>query len=151
MQKFSPIKRRILNYLDSKGITKYEFYKNSGITRGTLDNPSGISESNIIKFLQYERNISLSWLITGEGEMLQKDQSGKPPPATRADDECKQEVEFYKRLLEKKEAELKQAYMDMGKLQANCKVKKESPYSDRTESFSKLTNKGEKTNEKSQS
>ncbi|MGC9332117.1 MAG: hypothetical protein ACP5DZ_09630 [Bacteroidales bacterium] len=84
--------------------------------------------------------------------MLQKDQAtGKPPPATKSDDACKQEVEFYKRLLKEKKAELKQAYMDMGKLQANCKVKKESPYSDRTQSFSKLTSKGEKTNEKSQS
>ncbi|MGC9330342.1 MAG: hypothetical protein ACP5DZ_00515 [Bacteroidales bacterium] len=96
-------------------------------------------------------SINANWLITVEGEMLQKDQNSKPPPAKRADDECKQELEFYKRLLEKKEAELKQAYMDKGKMQANCKSKKESSYSDRTQSFSKLTNKGEKTNEESQS
>ncbi len=70
MQNISSIKTRILEYIEFKGITKYEFYKNSKITRSVLDKDSGISETNIAKFIAYEPNINILWLITGEGEMF---------------------------------------------------------------------------------
>lgn len=66
----SLLKRKILEYLSKLGISKYEFYKNSGISRGTLDNTSGLTEENIFKFLQYAPNISLEWLLLDQGEML---------------------------------------------------------------------------------
>lgn len=59
------IKSRILQVLDNKGITKYKFYKDSGITRGTLDNDSGLSEDNITKALNYLDDIDVGWLILG--------------------------------------------------------------------------------------
>lgn len=76
MQHFSPIKKRILEYLNIKGVSKYQFYNDSGITRGVLDKKSGISEDNVSKFIAYEKNINLKWLIKGEGPML-KQQSNK--------------------------------------------------------------------------
>lgn len=66
----SPIKERILQYLNLKGITKYALYRDSGITRGILDQDTGISEDNLQKFLHFAQDISLTWLITGEGEIL---------------------------------------------------------------------------------
>ena len=66
----SLIKRNILDYLNSLGITKYEFYKNSGISRGTLDNTSGLTEENILKFLTYAPRVNPDWLILGKGKML---------------------------------------------------------------------------------
>lgn len=73
---FSPIKRRILQYLEFKGISKYQFYKNTSISRGTLDNDSGLTEENIAKFLAYYKDVNLYWLLRGEGEMLKSDSSG---------------------------------------------------------------------------
>lgn len=70
MQQISLIKKRILQYIDYKGITKYKFYQDSGITRGVLDKESGITEDNIAKFIAYEPNINFTWLLTGEGKML---------------------------------------------------------------------------------
>ncbi len=35
-QEKSPIKQNILLYLANKGVTPYEFYKKSGVTRGIL-------------------------------------------------------------------------------------------------------------------
>jgi phage repressor protein C with HTH and peptisase S24 domain len=75
MQDFSPIKKKILEVLDFKGLTKYEFYKKSGITRGVLDKESGISEDNIAKFIAYFPNINLVWLIRNEGKMFLNDQN----------------------------------------------------------------------------
>lgn len=69
-QNKSLIKRNILEYLSFKGISRYEFYKKSGISRGTLDNTSGLTEDNIGKVLAYCTDLSLVWMLTGEGEML---------------------------------------------------------------------------------
>ena len=67
---FSLFKMRILQYLDKKGITKYECYKNTGITNGILSQKNGLSEENTMKFLAYYTDISTDWFFTGKGEML---------------------------------------------------------------------------------
>lgn len=66
----SIIKPNILLYLKKKGLSEYEFYKRSGITRGALKNRSGMSESNILRFLDFEPEINLQWLFSGSGKML---------------------------------------------------------------------------------
>lgn len=70
MQKKSPIKQNILKYLEFKGLSRYKFYQESGITRGILDQDTGISEDNIARFLAYYSEVSPTWLLTGRGEML---------------------------------------------------------------------------------
>lgn len=69
-QEKSPIKQNILLYLAEKGVTSYEFYKASGVTRGILQQNNGISEDNIAKFLAYAPDVNIEWLITGKGDML---------------------------------------------------------------------------------
>lgn len=70
MRDFSIIKQKILQYLDYKGISKYKFYQETGITNGILSQSNGLSEENTLKFLSKYRDISLSWLFYGEGSML---------------------------------------------------------------------------------
>lgn len=53
-----------------KGVTPYEFYKKSGVTRGILQQGNGISEDNITRFLAYAPDVNVEWLITGNGDML---------------------------------------------------------------------------------
>lgn len=72
-QKKSPIKRNILQYLEYMGISQYEFYKKTGITRGILGQDNGISEENMSKFLAYYPEINPEWLLTGKGPMLRPD------------------------------------------------------------------------------
>ena len=69
-QEKSQIKRNISLYLSEKGVSEYEFYKKSGITRGILQQQNGITESNIARFLAYAPDVNTHWLLTGEGEML---------------------------------------------------------------------------------
>lgn len=75
MQEKSPIKQKILLFLAKKGITQYEFYQKTGITRGILGQNNGISEENISRFLAYYTEVSPEWLLTGQGEMLRPEQS----------------------------------------------------------------------------
>lgn len=72
-QEKSPIKQNILLYLANKGVTPYEFYKVSGVTRGILQQSNGISEDNIARFLAYAPDVNIEWLITGKGDMLKND------------------------------------------------------------------------------
>lgn len=67
--KKSIVKQNILQVIDIKGITKYEFYKKTRITRGILDQNNGMSEENIARFLACYPEIDANWLITGEGSM----------------------------------------------------------------------------------
>ena len=79
-QEKSQIKRNISLYLHKKGVSDYEFYKKSGITRGVLSQPNGISEDNISRFLAYAPDVNVVWLLTGEGEMFNTS-DGMPPVA----------------------------------------------------------------------
>ena len=69
-QEKSPIKQKILQYLDFKGISQYKFYQDTGVTRGVLAQNNGISEENIARFLDYYKDVSPEWLLTGNGKML---------------------------------------------------------------------------------
>lgn len=83
-QEKSPIKQNILLYLEKKGITQYEFYKLTGVTRGVLGQNNGISEENLARFLAYFKDVNITWLITGEGPML-KDESSSLADLVRTD------------------------------------------------------------------
>lgn len=69
-QIFSPVKQRILQFVDSLNISKREFYLKTGISRGTLESATGITEDTLTKVIVAYQRISPSWLITGYGDML---------------------------------------------------------------------------------
>ena len=73
MQKISPIKERILKFADTLDISKREFYKKTGISRGTLESSTGITEETLAKFIATFKELSLEWILTGEGPMLRSD------------------------------------------------------------------------------
>ncbi len=70
MQKISLFKKNILKYIDYKKISKSEFYRITGITRGVLDHETGLSEDNVTKFIVSFPEVNKEWLLTGKGEML---------------------------------------------------------------------------------
>ena len=70
--KKSIVKQNILQLLEIEGISKYEFYKKTRITRGVLDQNNGMSEENIARFLACYAEIDANWLITGKGERLKR-------------------------------------------------------------------------------
>ncbi len=71
-QKISPIKDRILHFAGSLGISKREFYSKIQVSRGTLESKTGITEDVLAKFIATYPDVSLNWLLTGEGNMLKE-------------------------------------------------------------------------------
>ncbi len=76
IQNISPIKQRILLFAETLGISKRKFYEIIGVSRGTLESNTGITEDIMAKFIAKYPNIELEWLITGREPML-KDQERK--------------------------------------------------------------------------
>ena len=70
-------KRRILHYIETKGISKSVFFEETGIKRGLLDKDkmeSTVSDVSIAKILAKYEDINSDWLITGRGSMLKSEE-----------------------------------------------------------------------------
>lgn len=73
MREKSLIKENILQYLDFKGVSNYEFYRTTGVSNGVLSQKSGMSEENTMRFLSHYEDVNIEWLLTGKGSMLKTD------------------------------------------------------------------------------
>ena len=83
-QKISPIKERILIFANTLGISKREFYNKIQVSRGTLESRTGITEDVLAKFIATYPEVSIEWLLTGEGNMLNDVKSNIQPNHTFA-------------------------------------------------------------------
>lgn len=72
LQKLSPIKQRILQFADTLNISKRAFYETIGVSRGTLESPTGITEEVMTKFIARYPSVSLQWLILGLGSVYEE-------------------------------------------------------------------------------
>ncbi|NDV78532.1 helix-turn-helix transcriptional regulator [Dysgonomonas sp. 511] len=63
-------KDRVLQFLETQGVSKNKFYAQTGIANGSLDKKSGMTGDTIAKIFKVYPNVNLQWLITGEGPML---------------------------------------------------------------------------------
>ncbi|MCD8439977.1 hypothetical protein [Tenacibaculum finnmarkense] len=64
------IKKRIVQYLEFKGFSKYSFYKKTTLSNGSLDKKGTIGADKCELIYSVYPEINLEWLITGQGEML---------------------------------------------------------------------------------
>lgn len=70
MSNSTSIRERIAGYLILKGISRYRFYKETGLSNGFLDKPGSINSDNCEKICYCYTDINPEWLLTGKGEML---------------------------------------------------------------------------------
>lgn len=79
-QNISPIKQRILSFAGTLGISKRDFYAKIGVSRGTLESKTGITEDVITKFFATYPQVSIEWLMTGDGNMFKTPSSPNTLP-----------------------------------------------------------------------
>lgn len=89
-QYISPIKQRILHFASTLGISKRDFYSKIGVSRGTLESKTGITEDVITKFFATYPQVSIEWLMTGRGDMLQKSPAKQTEP--QSNNEANKEI-----------------------------------------------------------
>ncbi|ODM52186.1 hypothetical protein BFF93_15865 [Elizabethkingia meningoseptica] len=73
MRENSILKERIMQYLDYKGIKRSRFYEDTGVSNGVLSQNNGLSEDNLMRFLNFYTEVNPTWLLTGSGNMLKKE------------------------------------------------------------------------------
>lgn len=70
---FATTKKRIIQYIDFKGVSVTNFFNDTGIKRGFLDTDklnSTVSDLFLAKIIATYEDLNLYWLITGNGKML---------------------------------------------------------------------------------
>jgi phage repressor protein C with HTH and peptisase S24 domain len=77
----SPIKQRILFFAESLGISKRKFYEIIGVSRGTLEATTGITEDIMAKFIVKYPLVNPDWLLTGKEPMLKQKEREEQPVA----------------------------------------------------------------------
>jgi len=58
-----------LSFASTLGISKRDFYLKIGVSRGTLESKTGITEDIMAKFIATYPNVNIDWLMTGNGSM----------------------------------------------------------------------------------
>ena len=74
MSNSTSIRERIAEFLILKGISRYRFYKDTGLSNGFLDKPGSINSDNCEKICYCYTDINPEWLLTGNGGMLKNDE-----------------------------------------------------------------------------
>lgn len=74
-------KDNLLTFIKKKNISKTEFYKITGLSNGFLDKGGSVTSSNLETILTFFPELSLDWLITGNGPMLRTGDSPVAQPA----------------------------------------------------------------------
>lgn len=62
--------QRLNQFIEIKGISKYKFYKKTGLSNGALDKGDNLGSDKCEKIHYAFPEINLEWLLTGQGEML---------------------------------------------------------------------------------
>ena len=73
-------KDRLRIYFEYKGVTNYALTQQTGIANGFLRNNGEVSVEKLSVIRQHYPDLSLLWVITGDGEMLTE---GEPLAVTR--------------------------------------------------------------------
>src|SRR5690606_33427269 len=69
--------KRMLQYLDKKGISKYKFYKDTGLSNGFLDKGNNIGSDKCEKIGYVYTDLNMDWVVTGRGDMIKTQESVK--------------------------------------------------------------------------
>lgn len=64
------IRDRILKYIAYRGISRYRFYKMTGLSNGFLDKEGAINSDNCEKICAIFPDMDPEWLLLGNGNML---------------------------------------------------------------------------------
>lgn len=65
--------KRLIEYIEFQGDTKYKFYKKTGLSNGFLDKNRSIGSDKCEIISTHYPNLSIEWLILGTGDMEKKE------------------------------------------------------------------------------
>lgn len=116
---------RIRKYIDYKGISRYKFYKLTGLSNGFLDKNSNIGSDKCELILTIFPDLNSDWLMLEKGEMLRSISNSITNQHTNEIDLLPKSDDartiLLKELLKEKEIEIKDLNREIGRLQQELK------------------------------
>lgn len=64
------MKNKITQFIDKKGISKLQFYRQTGLSNGFLDKNFSFSVDNLVKILNAYPELNKDWILFDKGKML---------------------------------------------------------------------------------
>ncbi|WP_172918275.1 hypothetical protein [Capnocytophaga canis] len=86
---------RMLQYLEYKGITKYRFSKDTGLSNGFLDKNRNIGSDKCEIISEVYTDLSMEWLITGRGQMIRSSDNLKRTIRNKSEEKKEGRTEKY--------------------------------------------------------
>ncbi|MDP3444836.1 MAG: hypothetical protein Q8T08_18410 [Ignavibacteria bacterium] len=71
------VRQRVLEYLDYKSLSRYKFYKMTGLSNGFLDKEGSMTTDKCMKIVDEFPDLNIDWLITGKGSMIREHSAGE--------------------------------------------------------------------------
>ena len=119
---FDPIKRRMLEYIKNKGITRTKFFTDLDMRQSNFAGKglkSALSTTSLVKFLTIYNDISIKWLLFGEGQMLNSDSIQQNIDTNTTENagilKLTAKLEYTKELLEEKDEQIRQLKNELEK------------------------------------
>ncbi|MDY0280314.1 MAG: hypothetical protein RBR35_07120 [Salinivirgaceae bacterium] len=117
---------RLNAYITQKGLKRQQFEAICGMSNGyfgkQLTRNADIGESILTSILDNCPDINPEWLVLGNGQMLKSKAEFAPPPIEPPPPgpavESTQVIAYLERKITEKETELKEAYYEIGRLNA---------------------------------
>lgn len=113
-------KKRLVEYLKTKGIGQTDFEEKAGLSRGQTAKKQGLTSPSLGKISNYFPELNMNWLLTGKGEMECTAQSPTDNPQMAA-------------YLDKKDNEIRFLYQEIGRLSLLLEQSKKTPVQVRRE------------------
>lgn len=114
-------KEKMLQYLDTKGISKGDFYKKTGFSNGFLTAGKHIGSDNLKIIIDNYPDLSLEWLVMDKGDMIIGDKNLNNPMSNDF-------IEMQKMLLKYKDDEIERLKSEIENLKKSIST---SPYYER--------------------
>ncbi len=102
-------KKKIMLYLETKGISKNSFYKKTGFSQGFLNSGNTIGADKVKIIISNYPDLSLSWLVLDIGDMLN-------PNWMKVVSTSGDVLALYKELVDKKDVEISKLNKEIGVL-----------------------------------
>ena len=83
------IKDRLKEYLNTKRISKLEFYKNINVANGYLDKDGAVNSDILATIITKYPELNIFWLLFGKDSIMFQSKENVRPHESSCDEKCK--------------------------------------------------------------
>ena len=115
--------QRVIQFIEYKKISKYKFYRETGLSNGFLDKGENMGSDKCEKIIYTYPEINPEWLLTGQGPMLKED-APKQPEVKSEPHQAAPDTDLYYKMYKEEKAENRELIEEIGALKQQIRALK---------------------------